>query len=229
MTPNCDQLSGAQALVPYTGYYTIDGGSGAFVMVDPYMTVASAPGKAPVNTYLAKITVSTDGLNSTVYQVGIDCSFDGKTLLIPDGVGVPIANLSFDNSASPTKLSGKLGTTPVAGSSPFGTVLLSQWSGTYYAQGPRFMVRDQMVYPYLPALQVNPDGTILYAAGGAPLTLVTNYWYDYGMFVIGLEIDPKKPILWEMGTSSGWGRVAGNASDGQMLVNLQLQEPAPHL
>lgn len=54
MTPNCDQLSGAQALVPYTGYYTIDGGSGAFVMVDPYMTVASAPGKAPVNTYLAR-------------------------------------------------------------------------------------------------------------------------------------------------------------------------------
>ena len=32
-----------------------------------------------------------------------------------------------------------------------------------------------------------------------------------------------------MGTSSGWGRVAGNATDGTMLVNIQLQEPVPKL
>ena len=64
MTPNCDQLSDAQALVPYTGYYTIDGGSGAFVMVDPYMTVASDPGKAPVNTHLAKIMYGSTMTNA---------------------------------------------------------------------------------------------------------------------------------------------------------------------
>ena len=42
---------------------------------------------------------------------------------------------------------------------------------------------------------------------------------------------PRTPrsLLYEMGTASLWGRVAGNATDGSVLVSLQLQVPAPHL
>jgi hypothetical protein len=88
-------------------------------------------------------------------------------------------------------------------------------------------------YPYTPALQVNADGSMSYTVTeGGEMKPVPSYWYDYGMFVIGLmnvgEPD-NVPKLYEMGTSSGWGRVAGDASTGVMLVSLQLQEPAPHL
>ena len=48
------------------------------------------------------------------------------------------------------------------------------------------------------------------------------------MFVVAVTLQGKAQ-LYEMGTASLWGRVAGNATDGSVLVNLQMQVPVPHL
>jgi hypothetical protein len=224
MTANIDQQSDPQGLVPFTGYYALDGGDDMFVMVDTNATCVVSAGQ-PATSYGATITISPDGIISTRYTLGPNCSFDGSTLTITDLGGALVAQLSFDNSASPSRLAGTLHGKAVTGKSPFGPVQLSLWSGTYYLQLPKQSGEE---YIYVPSLQINPDGTISYTDGTTPIQPIKNYWYDYGMFVI--ELQTKDGIvIWEMGTTTGWGRVAGNASDGQMLVSIQLQEQAPHL
>lgn len=230
MTPNINQQSSKKALIPFTGFYTLDASIGSFFMVDTNMSCTIPnPGAAPVCTYNATITISSDGQTSEQFLWASNWIFDDTNLVIPDAAGGTIANLNFSNTSGAISVSGTIYGNEVSGSTPFGPVQLSLWNGTYYAQGSAYQIHDQLVYPYIAALQVNPDGTVLFGSDGNELQPVQSYWYDYGMFVIGLQIDPTKPLLFEMGTSSGWGRVAGNAEHGQMLVSIQLQEPVPNL
>jgi hypothetical protein len=109
-------------------------------------------------------------------------------------------------------------------------VQLSDWIGTYYRQGQPQGQGGLLHYPYTPGLEIAANGTVSYAPPGGDLQAVPSYWYDYGMFVVGLMLSQQAPsILYEMGTSSGWGRVAGDAEHGKMLVSIQRQEPAPNL
>lgn len=222
------QTSQAQALIPYTGFYVVDPTTNAFVMVDTHEVWTDGQSE-----YFGTITLCPDGVTSNKYEIGSGASFEGATLTVPDGQGGATAILTFSSTSSGVTLSGTLGGAQVQGTTPFGPVQLSLWTGTYYQQGPVEQHGGLLNYPYTPALQVNADGSMSYTVTeGGEMKPVPSYWYDYGMFVIGLmnvgEPD-NVPKLYEMGTSSGWGRVAGDASTGVMLVSLQLQEPAPHL
>lgn len=221
------QNSPAQSLMPYTGYYALDGIPGGFVMIDSHSTWAAGEGGgAPTVDYFAKISISSDGEMSETYELGPDCTFDGSHLVITGPDGTNIAHLTFTGAGGVCTMQGTLGGTAVQGTTPFGPVETALWAGTYYEQ--EYQLTDK-IYLYRPALIIEPDGTVLYSTEGE-LQPMPAYWYDYGMFVFGLEPTPGgKSILYEMGTSSGWGRVAGNASDGSMLVSIRLQEPAPHL
>lgn len=230
MLQQIDSQSLAQALIPFTGYYTLDASVGSFVMIDTHMVcTVPGPNMPPVNNYVAQITICSDGKTSAQYSLGTNCTFDGTNLVVTDASGALIANLILSSTSGDSSLSGTIDGRSVAGSTPFGPVRLSLWNGTYYAQGPAILQSAPVMYPYMAALQVDPDGTVLYAPDGGSLQPVQEYWYDFGMFVIGLMIDPAKPHLFEMGTSTGWGRVAGNAEKGKMLVSIQQQEPAPAL
>lgn len=222
-------LPSAQPLVQFTDYYPLPNVAGAFVMVDTSMR--SASGQA---SYHATITISTDGETSAQYDWSA-CTLEGNTLVITDDNKM-VATLSFTPAAGGTQLNGTIVgyAGVVQAASPFAPVELSVWEGTYYAQLPQTQAQDQTPqYSYAPALQVNADqggtGAVWWASGDAPLQQISNFWYDYGMFVIGLVFEDGSQVLYEMGTSSGWGRVAGDAQDGQMLVSIQLQQPAPHL
>lgn len=234
MSSSPGQNSQAQALIPYTGFYIVDATTNAFVMVDTHeVWAASQTGGQGTSEYFGTITLCPDGVTSNKYEIGSGASFDGTTLTIPDGQGGATATLSFASTTSGVSISGTIDGAQVAGTTPFGPVQLSLWTGVYYQQGDVEHHGGLLHYPYTPALQVNADGSMLYTTiQGGEMQPVPSYWYDYGMFVIGLmDIgEPENaPKLYEMGTSSGWGRVAGDASTGVMLVSLPLQQPAPHL
>jgi len=228
MDKTWDQDSPAQAIIPFTGYYTLDPNVGSFVAVNTTSVWAAAEGKAaPSIEYAATISISSDGQTSQTYTLGQDCSFEDDQLLIKDAAGGTIADLAFSEEAGVCSLAGTIGTATVSGSTPFAPIPLSIWAGTYYTQGTPVQHGGTTEYPYTATLRIDADGTVQFAAPGGTLEPVSTYWYDYAMFVVGLT--PALPYLFEMGTSSGWGRVAGNATDGSMLVSIQLQEPAPHL
>ncbi len=226
------QTSQAQALIPYTGFYVVDATTNAFVMVDTHEVWTASP-TGGQSQYFGTITLCPDGVTSNKFEIGGGASFDGTTLTVSDGQGGAAATLSFSSTSSGVSLSGTLYGAQVKGTTPFGPVLLPLWTGTYYGQGAVEHHGGLLHYPYTPALQVNPDGSMLYTATqGGEMKPVSSYWYDYGMFVIGLMgvgAAGSPPKLYEMGTSSGWGRVAGDADSGVMLVSLQLQQLAPNL
>jgi len=224
MAQNSQIASSAQALVPFTGYYTTDPASGAFVMVDTNLVWQGTDQIS--QTYSAKITISTDGITSQLYELGANCTFDAGRLTITGSDDATIADLTFSEAQGACSLQGTIGGKTVAGKTPFGPIDLSMWNGIYYRQsqspGPNG-------YTFSPALQIDPDGTVKFApAEGDPLQVVTSYSYDFGMFVVAVTLQGKAQ-LYEMGTASLWGRVAGNATDGSVLVNLQMQVPVPHL
>lgn len=233
MSNGAGQVSQAQALIPYTGFYIVDPTTNAFVMIDTHeVWTASPTGGQPTSEYFGTITLSPDGVNSNKFEIGAGATFDGVNLIVSDGQGGASADLTFGNTGSQVSLKGTMYGAPVSGVTPFGPVQLALWTGVYYEQGPVQHNGGLLHYPYASTLQVNADGTMLYSVSGGAMQPVPSYWYDFGMFVIGLMGvgEPgNAPKLYEMGTSSGWGRVAGDASTGVMLVSLQLQQPAPHL
>lgn len=234
MSDTIDPAPQAQALIPFTGFYTLDPTINSFVMVDTHeVWTASQTGGEPSIEYFGTVTLSPDGIGSGKFEIGAGASFDGTNLVVPQVGDGMWADLTFGTSPSGVTVSGVMSGVRVSGTTPFGPVKLALWTGTYYQQGP---VQPQpgggVIYPYTATLQINADGTMLYTTDGGTMVPVPSYWYDYGMFVIGLmDIgEPGNvPKLYEMGTSSGWGRVAGDATSGVMLLSLQLQEPAPHL
>lgn len=234
MTNSFEQESSAQELIPFTGFYTLDPATGSFVMVD---TNSVWTGGAV--EYDAKITISSDGQTSEVYPLGPNCTYSDGSLVITDSSGVTIADLTLSEAAGVCSLQGTIDGADVSGSTPFGPIPLSIWSGTYYRQGKPTSDIVPIQYPFAAALQIDADGTMKFAVEGGELQPVPSYWYDYGMFVIIFKVEqaadesgtPQKTLSYtfEMGTASGWGRVAGDATDGSMLVSIRLNEPAPHL
>jgi hypothetical protein len=234
MSSNSEQQSPAQALIPFTGFYTLDAATGSFVMVDTNSVWLDGEVE-----YDAKITISSDGQTSETYPLGPNCKYSDGSLVITDSEGSTIADLALSEQAGVCSIQGTIGGTDVAGSTPFGPIPLSIWSGTYYRQGKPTSDISPVQYPFEAALQIEADGTVQFAVEGGTLQPVPSYWYDYGMFVVIFKLEqaasgadtPQKTLSYtfEMGTASGWGRVAGDATDGSMLVSIRLNEPAPHL
>ena len=194
MSTGSSQQSPAYALIPFTGYYSLDAQAGSFLMVDTHEECTISPaGGSLTCEYFGKITLSPDGKTSEVFPLGTGCTFDGNTLLI--NVGETLAKLTFSNTSGTSSVSGTINDNPAAGSTPFGPVQLSLWTGTYYLQQAAVQHGGLLEYPYTATLQVNPDGTMLFAADHINLTPVPKYWYDYGMFVIGLMLDPNAPEI----------------------------------
>lgn len=220
--------SSAQALVPYTGYYPLPNVPGAFVTVDTNMT--SADGSV---TYDATVTISTDGINSTQYAASA-CTLDGATLVIA-GQTDPVASLTFTAAAGGTRLDGTIAgyVGPAQGVSPFAPVDFAVWDGIYYAQIPSLLVQGVPTpYGFVPALQIKTDGqgnNTVWAGSGGTLEQVTGFRYDFAMFVIAYVPVDGPEVMYEMGTATGWGKVAGNAKNGSMLVSIQQQVPVTNL
>jgi hypothetical protein len=230
-TPN-QAANQAQALIPFTGFYTLDAQTGAFVLVDTnylyqYLAEPSPSTGVGVLNYAATVTVSMDGTHSTVYLVGENCSFDGTTLTLSD-----LGSLTFTQNVSGgnvSSVSGMIGGVPVSGSTPFNAIQPAVFAATYYDQIGSTTSGGVTTYEYAPRLKINQDGSVYFAAeNNGEWTQVLTYAYNFAMFVIEFAFNGGKQTF-EMGTASGWGRVAGNAAGGSMLVTIQQNQPISHL
>lgn len=165
MTSCPEQQSPAQELIQFTGFYTLDPDSGSFVMVDTNSVWLGGEVE-----YNAAITVSSDGQTSEKYPLGQNCTFDDGKLEITDPDGSTIADLTLSEEAGLCSIQGTIRGTAVTGSTPFGPIPLSIWSGTYYRQGKPVSDVVPVQYPFTPALQIEADGTVQFAVerGGAP-------------------------------------------------------------
>jgi hypothetical protein len=219
--------SSAQALVPFTGYYALDA-AGAFVIVDTTLAWQGSQDRSPPTSYSAKITISPDGKTSQTYDLGQNCTFDSGQLKIADPAGGMVADLTFTQAQGVCSMQGTINGNAAAGTTPFAPIQLATWNGTYYRQSQSPGPNGGTQYSYAPALQIDPGGTVQFAAEGAALQPVPAFTYDFSMFVVGFMLGGEEH-LYEMGTAAQWGRVAGNATDGSMLVSLQLDQPVPHL
>lgn len=218
--------SSAQALVPYTGYYPLSQVAGAFVTIGTNMTSTGVD-----VSYDATVTISIDGQNSTQYGWN-DCAVEGNTLVISTATGI-VASLNFSPAIAGMQLSGTIAgyTGEVQAVSPFAPVDFKVWYGTYYAQ--QKPTGQPPHYAFVPVLEVKEDAqgnpSVWWSPGSAPLKQVAAFQYDFSMFVIGFASGENASILFEMGTAAGWGRVAGNAAYGQLLVSIQQQVPVHNL
>lgn len=221
--------SSAQALVPFTGYYPLSDVPGAFITVDTSMT--SLGGSV---SYDASVTISTDGVNSTQYAAGA-CQLDGNTLVIADQAGT-VASLAFTPTTKGMQVSGTISgyAGNAQGVSPFAPVDFAVWDGIYYAQLPSLLVQGVPTpFVFVPALQVKADAqgnpAVWWASSGAPLQQAASFRYDFAMFVIAFALADGVEMMFEMGTAAGWGKVAGNAKNGSLLVSIQQQVPVTNL
>lgn len=220
--------SSAQALVPYTGYYPLPNVAGAFITVD-----TSMKSSGDTVSYDASVTISTDGLNSTQYAASA-CALDGNTLVITGQAGTA-ATLAFTPTTGGMRVSGTITgyTGEAQGVSPFAPVDFAVWDGIYYAQIPSLLVQGVPTpYGFVPALQIKTDGqgnNTVWAGSGGKLEQVAGFRYDFAMFVIAYVPVDGPEVMYEMGTATGWGKVAGNAKNGSMLVSIQQQVPVTHL
>src|SRR4051812_40015425 len=113
----------AQQLIPYTGFYIVDSATNAFVMVDTHevWTASSTGGQATIE-YFGTITLCPDGKSSNKFDVGTAATFDGTTLIVPNGQGGAFATLTFSATSSGMSLTGTMGSATVTGVTPFGPV-----------------------------------------------------------------------------------------------------------
>src|SRR4051812_41073170 len=96
------QQSPAQALIQFTGYYTLSSNDGSFVMVDTNSTWITA-GEIQ---YSADVTISSDGQTSQKYTVGVNCAYNDGQLLITGPDGTTIAQLFFNTNVGGSEISG---------------------------------------------------------------------------------------------------------------------------
>lgn len=218
MSQNPVVSSVAEALVPFTGYYTLSAGSGSFVLVDTNFLYALVDG-APVLTYKSTITLSLDGVSSAVFDADACCTFESGNLTVAYD-GIVAAELYLYNDASNGNVSSLTGTvmgTAVTGSTPFNPIEMQTFATTYYeAVDGGFQMR----------LTINDDYSVWYSDGTGQPVQIQEYFYNYAMFVVGFEVNGGKQTF-EMGTTAGNGRVAGNSANATLFVSVTSSNTYP--
>jgi hypothetical protein len=210
----------AEQLVPFTGYYTLDAGSGSFLLIDTNLLYDGG------KSYEATVTISLDGISSSVYDVDSCCTFLNNTLTVTDDGGRMIAVVYLYASGSGSALSGTIQLsdtmqpTPVTGVSPFGPIELPVFAAGYYepllfSASPPYDASSLFAGPQL---VINADYSVSYGAEG-DLVPVPAYTYNYAMFVISFELNGSWNTF-EMGTMKACGRVAGNSAKAGLLVSM---------
>lgn len=233
---NSANESAAKRLVPFTGYYTLDAKSGAFLLIDTNSIYQNDGGVVTI-THTATVTLSTDGIESTAYQVedyppawDIEipnyCTFDkGELVVVSRGERIVNVHLAKDfSNGSSSALSGNILGWVGRAVTPFSAIHLPMFAGKYYGPISENSVatdlssRERLAEPIQAQLVIEADHSLWYN-DGAGLAQVNSYSYNYAMFVISFPL-PKPEHVLEMGTASGFGRVAGNSAEPGLLVSV---------
>jgi hypothetical protein len=203
-------------LIPFTGYYPIDGHAGAFLLIDTNMFYTLAAGGKAIMVNQATVSICMDGKTVDQYAYDKYCTFDGTHLTVKND-GKTVAQLRLFKDYSHGNSSGFLGTIgghSVHGTTPFSPIMLPLFAAKYYAQTthePQYEVQ----------LEIRSDNSVYYRDDSG-LSQVKSYVFNYAMFVIEFvaTVDKlPKPFTFEMGTTAKNGLVAGNFAVGGLLIS----------
>lgn len=203
-------------LIPFTGYYPIDGRPGAFLLIDTNMIYTLAAGGRALMVNQATVSICMDGKTVDQYAFDKYGTFDGKHLTVKQG-GKTVANLRLFKDFLNGNSSGFIGTIdghPVGGTTPFSPIMLPLFAAKYYTQTTH---EPQ----YQEQLEIRSDYSVYYRDDSG-LSQVKAYVFNYAMFVIEFQATVGKKLqnfTFEMGTTARNGLVAGNFAVGGLLVS----------
>ena len=124
-----DLSSDASALVPFTGYYSLNTSPGAFISIDTTQVYVSLFNPSWVFN-VVNLSISTDGTSAKSYKFDSTCSFDGTTLSIPSADLTLTLTRAYSDGVL-TTFTGTLGSASVSGNTRFNPVPLSTFLGKY--------------------------------------------------------------------------------------------------
>jgi hypothetical protein len=188
------------SLIPYTGYYNMNTAGNAFLAIDTTIYYINYPltQKITLKLTVPQITISysLDGKKSSVFPFDKTCSFNGKTLIIPNVLQVDLTRV-YQNGVLVT-FSGNIQKTPANGSTSFNPVYVPTFIGTYIdlaTQKPLVAVAESSmkydfgdgtlknisIFSYNPAMYV-----VQFANAGTTYTLMlgTNAQHGLACFYI---------------------------------------------
>ena len=201
----------AADLVPFTGYYTLDAGTGSFLLIDTNLIYIDG-----AISHEASITISADGVSSDTYAFAQCGAFaDGVLTVAWDGQTIAQVTLAGNaGNGNITTLNGTVNGATVSAVNPFNPIPMSVFAAEYYDK------LEMTTTPlYVAKFRIGADGSVAYNGEGGELQPVTQYAFNYAMFVIQFAAGGQT-VTFEMGTAPGSGRVAGNSANGGMLVSI---------
>jgi hypothetical protein len=175
------------ALVPFTGFYSMNAAPGAFLSIDSVerRTRPSDSTSSPQEKTDISISVSMDGKSCTTYAFRDDASFDGAKLNIPGKLSIAFSRQYKGGRL--TSFSGSVDGVNVAGETYFNPVPLAAFAGDYHDVQTKERV-----------LSIAEDLAILFDFGvflSTPGRLREVQSYDYlpAMFVLRFSDEPHSP------------------------------------
>lgn len=222
MSSNSAGTSTAEQLVPFTGMYTLDAGSGAFFLIDTYLFCSNTGGVASM-AHTGTVTISMDGISSSVYDCASCCTFDKGNLTITynsDKIAEVFLYRDYCNGNS-SALRGTVQGTAVTGVTPFRPIQLPVFAAEYFETPPP----PPAVSPTCPPgtiqgrLLIKADYSVWYREGFGEYVQIDQYLYNFGMFVVEFKLNGAG-YAFEMGTAAGYGRVAGNSAKAGLLISI---------
>lgn len=211
MSSDSASPSPVKQLLPFTGYYTLDSGVGNFLLIDTNL-IYMLQDDGPSFVLTATVTLHGDEQPSAVFDFDTCCTFENDNLTVTlQGAKIVDVRLYKDYSnGNSSALEGTIGATKVKGVTPFSPIQLPVFAAKYYDLGGE---TDQ------PRLIIDPDYSLWYRQGSDEPVQIKTYGYNYAMFVIQFMLNGNL-LAFEMGTAHGYGRVAGNAAKGGLLVSV---------
>jgi hypothetical protein len=220
MSSSPASTSVVEQLLPFTGHYTLDGGSARFLLIDTNLQYQKSDGGVQMH-HTASVTIHGDpdrtvGAavdSSTIFDFESCGTFENGNLTVSHNNWKVVDVFLYRDycNGNRSALIGNIAAEKVKGVTAFGAIQLPVFAATYYelAAGA----------PPEPRLKIDPDYSISYREGTGEYVQVTEYTYNYAMFVIQFTLNGEK-YEFELGTTPGFGRVAGNAAKAGLLVSV---------
>jgi len=166
----------ADAIVPFTGYYSMDVANGAFLSIDTVETYYKVSQNNTIKFTSVTVTVSMDGVNSQTYPLDQSTIFDGYTLTIPNILTITLTR-QYNNGVL-TTFYGTIYNVNVTGFTRFNPITLPTFNGRFYAATPS--LKEVLSVTSLPA----PFDSTIEFDFGYGLREITLYTFNPLMFVL---------------------------------------------
>lgn len=205
-------------LIPFNGYYTLNGAGGAFFAIDTNVYVSDG-GKTAVS--LITFYLSLDGDTSSSYQFSSG-TFDGENLLMnAQGINLNLTFTRLENQEQTVSFSGQLcvgngAMISVSGYTYNNPIESSLFQGTYYLT-PALPSQPVETTPIM-KIGAGNELSYDYNLGNGQLQLVESYIYNMNMYYFQFS-NGNANVQLIMGTAGGSGFACNDMVTGSTGVS----------